>query len=302
MVSVVAKGLDVSKHQKTVDWEKVKAAGVQFAIIRAGYGRNNIDPYFKRNITECARLGIPVGIFWFSYALNEAEAKKEAEYCLAAIEPYEIEYPVFFDLEYDTDKYMKKNGVTLTKSIATRHAEVFLAAIEKAGYYAGLYANPDYLGRFFDASLLQKYDLWLAHYMDNPDLSSPSRSCGVWQHSSTGSVSGISGHVDLDVAYKDYPAIIRAAGMNRLTPLDGWVETEKGWYWYEKGQPVKAAWRKITGASGVAYWYYLGKDGVMLTGMQRIDGKVYYLNPEAALGVPEGACIMTDEDGVVYRG
>ena len=66
MASVVAKGIDVSKHQKTVDWEKVKAAGIQFAIIRAGFGRNNIDPYFKRNITECARLGIPVGIFWFS--------------------------------------------------------------------------------------------------------------------------------------------------------------------------------------------------------------------------------------------
>ena len=144
---------------------------------------------------------------------------------------------------------MKKNGVTLTKSIATRHAEVFLAAIEKAGYYAGLYANPDYLGRFFDASLLQKYDLWLAHYMDNPDLSSPSRSCGIWQHSSTGSVSGISGHVDLDVAYKDYPAIIRAAGKNRLAPLDGWVETEKGWYWYEGGRAVTNCWRKVTGAS-----------------------------------------------------
>ena len=198
--------------------------------------------------------------------------------------------------------YMKKNGVTLTKSIATRHAEVFLAAIEKAGYYAGLYANPDYLGRFFDASLLQKYDLWLAHYMDNPDLSSPSRSCGIWQHSSTGSVSGISGHVDLDVCYKDYPAIIRAAGKNRLAPLDGWVQRDGGWYWYEDGRAVTNCWRKVTGASGVAYWYYLGPGGKMLTGMQQIQGKVYYLNSEAALGVPEGACIMTDEDGVVYRG
>ena len=104
MASVVAKGIDVSHHQKTVDWEKVKAAGIQFAIIRAGFGRNNIDPYFKRNITECARLGIPVGIFWFSYALNEAEAKKEAEYCLAAIEPYEIERPVYARQRRDADK------------------------------------------------------------------------------------------------------------------------------------------------------------------------------------------------------
>ncbi len=302
MATVIYKGIDVSHHQAKVDWEKVKAAGYKFAIIRAGYGRNNIDEQFKRNISECNRLGIPCGIFWASYALNEGEAKNEAKYCLAAIAPYTVEYPVYFDLEYFTADYMAKNGVKLTKSTATRHAEVFLEAIEDAGYYAGLYANPDYLSRFFDASLLDKYDLWLAHYKDNPDLSNPSRSCGMWQHSSTGRVSGITGNVDLDVTYKDYPTIIRTAGMNRLTPLDGWVETEKGWYWYEKGQPVKAAWRKITGKSGVAYWYYLGKDGVMLTGMQRIDGKVYYLNPSAALGVPEGACIMTDEDGVVYRG
>lgn len=298
MVSVVAKGLDVSKHQKTVDWEKVKAAGIQFAIIRAGFGRNNIDPYFKRNITECARLGIPVGIFWFSYALNEAEAQKEAEYCLAAIEPYEIEYPVFFDLEYDTDKYMKKNGVTLTKSIATRHAEVFLAAIEDAGYYAGLYANPDYLGRFFDASLLQKYDLWLAHYMDNPDLSSPSRSCGVWQHSSTAKVNGISGNVGANVAYKDYPTIIRKAGLNKLEPLDGWKETGGKWYYYEDGKMVKAAWRKVNGTGG-SFWYYLGADGAMLTGTQKINGKVYHLHEKAACGLPEGALVITNEDGEI---
>ena len=298
MASVVAKGLDVSEHQKTVDWEKVKAAGIQFAIIRAGFGRNNIDPYFKRNITECARLGIPVGIFWFSYALNEAEAKKEAEYCLAAIEPYEIEYPVFFDLEYDTADYMKKNGVTLTKSIATRHAEVFLAAIEQAGYYAGLYANPDYLGRFFDASLLQKYDLWLAHYMDNPDLSSPSRSCGIWQHSSTAKVNGISGNVDANVAYKDYPTIIRKAGLNKLEPLDGWKETGGKWYYYEDGKMVKAAWHKVNGTGG-SFWYYLGADGAMLTGTQKINGKVYHFHEKAACGLPEGALVITNEDGEI---
>lgn len=298
MAGVAAKGIDVSKHQKTVDWEKVRAAGIQFAIIRAGYGKNNIDPYFKRNITECARLGIPVGIFWFSYALNEAEAKKEAEYCLAAIKPHEIEYPVYFDLEYDTGRYMRKNGLTLTKSIATRHAEVFLEAIEDAGYYAGLYANPDYLSRFFDGSLLQKYDLWLAHYKKNPDFANPSYSCGMWQHSSTGRVNGISGNVDLDVAYKDYPTIIRKAGLNKLEPLDGWKETGGKWYYYEGGKMVKAAWRKVKGTGG-AFWYYLGADGAMLTGTQKIGGKVYHLHEKAACGLPEGALVITDADGAI---
>lgn len=83
---------------------------------------------------------------------------------------------------------------------------------------------------------------------------------------------------------------------------DGWVKSGANWYWYENGKPVTNCWRKITGNSGVYYWYYLGSGGKMLKGMQQINGKVYYLNPTAALGVPEGALIMTDENGVVDRG
>ena len=301
MASVVAKGIDVSKHQKTVDWEKVKAAGIQFAILRAGLGKSTIDQQFVRNITECNRLEIPVGVYWFSYALNTEQAAGEAAACLKAIKPYRVEYPVYFDLEYDTDRYMKQNGVTLTKTIATNHAKAFLSAIEKAGYYAGLYANPDYLSRFFDGSLLNQYDLWLANYKQNADTTKPPRSCGIWQHWTKGSISGISRNVDLDACYKDYPTIIRKAGKNRLTPLDGWVQRDGGWYWYEDGRAVTNCWRKVTGASGVAYWYYLGPGGKMLTGMQQIQGKVYYLNPEAAMGVPEGACIITDSTGEVTR-
>ena len=298
MATVIYKGIDVSHHQAKVDWEKVKAAGYKFAIIRAGYGRNNIDEQFKRNISECNRLGIPCGIFWASYALNEGEAKNEAKYCLAAIAPYTVEYPVYFDLEYFTADYMAKNGVKLTKSTATRHAEVFLEAIEDAGYYAGLYANPDYLSRFFDASLLEKYDLWLANYKTNPDFSSPPRSCGIWQHSSTAKVNGISGNVDANVAYKDYPTIIRKAGLNKLEPLDGWKETGGKWYYYEDGKMVKAAWRKVNGTGG-SFWYYLGADGAMLTGTQKIGGKVYHLHEKAACGLPEGALVITKEDGEI---
>lgn len=298
MAIVVAKGIDVSKHQKTVDWAKVKAAGYKFAIIRAGFGKSTVDKYFKRNIEECARLEIPVGIFWFSYALNEAQVKQEAAFCLKTIAPYKIEYPVFFDLEYDTDRYMRENGVTLTNTIATRHAEVFLEAIEAAGYYAGLYANPDYLSRFFDASLLKKYDLWLANYKKNPDFSSPPRSCGIWQHSSTAKVNGISGNVDVNVAYKDYPTIIRKAGLNKLEPLDGWKEIGGKWYYYEDGKMVKAAWRKVNGTGG-SFWYYLGADGAMLTGTQKINGKVYHLHEKAACGLPEGALVITNEDGEI---
>ena len=119
----------------------------------------------------------------------------------------------------------------------------------------------------------RQYTWWVAAYRSvRPELAKD-----AWQYISTYTgFPGVSGKVDRDYFYREF------------APVDGWVETEKGWYWYEKGQPVKAAWRKITGASGVAYWYYLSEDGVMLTGMQRIGRKVYYLNPSAALGVPEG--------------
>ena len=205
---------------------------------------------------------------------------------------------MYFDLEYDTDRYMKQNGVTLTKTVATNHARAFLSAVEKAGYYAGLYANPDYLNRFFDASLLNQYDLWLANYKQNADTTNPPRSCGMWQHWTKGSISGISGNVDMDACYKDYPTIIQKAGLNGLAAQDGWFQDGDAWYWYENGQPVKSAWRKITGANG-NFWYFLGANGVMMTGTQKIGGKVYHLNEKAACGLPEGALVVTDQDGVV---
>ena len=87
------KGIDISAWQSTPNFEKVKAAGVQFVIARAGYGKNNIDKQFHRNAAECNRLGIPLGVYWFSYATNAQEAAQEARYCLEAVKPYRLEYP-----------------------------------------------------------------------------------------------------------------------------------------------------------------------------------------------------------------
>lgn len=281
-------GIDVSKHQGTINWTKVKAAGIQFAIIRAGYGRNNIDAQFKRNISECNRLGIPCGVYWFSYALNEAEAKKEAEYCLAAIKPYKVEYPVYFDLEYDTSRYMQQNGVRLTKAIATKHARAFLSVIEKAGYYAANYANPDYLTRYFDTSEAGtgNYDLWLANYKANPNLDSPPRACGMWQYSSTGKVDGIVGNVDMNVSYIDYPTLIRKAGLNGLTTSEAkWTKTTKGWTYGS----CKAEWLVYKD-----HKYYFNANGIAVTGLQLIDGKWYYFataNDAKKSGLPECSMI-----------
>ena len=115
---MIKKYIDISKFQGNVDFSKVKGH-VDGIIIRAGYGANNIDAQFKRNVTECNRLGIPCGVYWFSYAYTEAMAKKEAEYCLAAIKPYKVELPVCFDFEYDSVASAKKNGVSVDKKLAT---------------------------------------------------------------------------------------------------------------------------------------------------------------------------------------
>ena len=291
MAKVLATGIDVSKHQGTVDWNKVKAAGVKFAIIRAGLGKSTVDPQFVRNITECNRLGIPVGVYWFSYAATETEAKAEAAFCLKTIKPYKIEYPVYFDLEYDTARYLKEKGITLTKTMATAHARAFLSAVEAAGYYAANYANPDYLSRFFDSSLLTKYDLWLANYQTSPDLTKPPRDCGIWQYSNTGKVSGISGNVDLDACYKDYPTIIKKAGLNGLSAQSEpkWTKTANGWAY----GGIKSDWKKIDGI-----WYYFDGFGLAVTGWQKIKNTWYYFLTAAdaqKTGGKECACYSLDK-------
>lgn len=210
------RGIDVSQWQGTIDWPKVKAAGIEFAMIRAGYGQNNIDPQFKRNISECNRLGIPCGIYWFSYAYTEAMAIREAEYALAAVEPYKLDYPIAFDYEGASVDYAKKFGVTPDKAHVTALANAFCGRIEQAKYYAMVYTNPSYLSTYFDANIPKEFDIWLAQWLSNPDLNSkPSQAGGIWQYTSSGSVSGISGRVDLDAAYYDYPAIIKANGLNQ---------------------------------------------------------------------------------------
>lgn len=227
---MVKKYIDISKYQGDVDFEKVKDH-VDGIIIRAGYGQNNIDSKFVRNISECNRLGIPCGVYWFSYAYNEELARKEAEYCLAAIKPYRVELPVCFDFEYDSvDKAQKNYGVGIGKTLATALVHAFCGTIEAAGYYAMNYTNKDYLSRYFDESTL-KYDLWLAAWPTKPDLKYPPRTdCGIWQYSGKGSVPGIVGNVDMDWAYKDYPAIIKAAGLNNLAKADEpWYAEAQRW-------------------------------------------------------------------------
>lgn len=278
------KGIDVSRHQGEIDWSKVKA---DFAIVRAGYGKYayQVDPQFADNVKGAYAAGIPVGVYWYSYAGTVAEAKQEAEVCLQVIAPYKeyIGLPVFFDQEYEPA--IK----AASYQVRTQCCVEFIRAVEAAGYRSGMYASKDWLDNRIDAGALpESCTVWVAQYGNKCTYKGRYT---IWQYTSSGKVDGISGKVDMNQAKDDFVGLIS----------DGWQKVSNKWYWYENGKKVTNAWRKITGASGVPYWYYLGPGGAMLRGMQKINGEIYYLNPAAAYGVPEGACIITDSNGVVKR-
>jgi GH25 family lysozyme M1 (1,4-beta-N-acetylmuramidase) len=196
------KGIDVSKHQGLIDWKKVKESGVEFAIIRAGYGKSTVDEYFIENIVGAHTAGIKVGVYWFIYALNDADALKNAEMFHKTIEPYRnaITMKVFADYEYDSDNYAIRNDVTPTKDSRTRIVKMFLYYLEERGWDVGNYANPDYINnKFLD---LSEYPLWLAWYTDNENDTKKYNPI-MWQYSSKGSVPGISGNVDMNICYEE---------------------------------------------------------------------------------------------------
>lgn len=193
------KGIDVSQWQGNIDWQKVKGAGVQFAMLRAGYGRNNLDTKFHRNAQRAIAAGIPIGLYWFSYALNVEMARREAQYAVEVAKKYKITWPIAYDLEYDTVSYAVKNGVAITKSLATQMAITFCEEIKRLGYIPMVYTNLDYLNRYFDRSKLP-YDLWYAQYASTASVADKE----IWQYSSKGSVPGIAGNVDMNHGYKDY--------------------------------------------------------------------------------------------------
>lgn len=205
-------GIDVSRFQGSIDWAEVKKEGVQFAMLRAGFGRGNIDVQFRKNAEGCTKQNIPFGVYWFSYALTPEMAREEARLCLETVEDFQVEYPVCIDFEQDSVRYAASQGVNVTKKLATEIVDAFCRETEKKGYFAMYYSNLDFLERYFDDSLREKYALWLARYASSPGTSG----MAIWQYSESGSITGIAGEVDLNTAYYDLGEVIRRKGLNRL--------------------------------------------------------------------------------------
>lgn len=224
----ILKGIDVSYCQNEVDWDTAKASGlVDFAILQAGYGRetSQVDTQFERNYAACKRLGIPCGAYWFSYAMSSDEAKREAQVFLQTIKGKSFEYPVYMDLEL-------AKQFALGKAACSAIVDAFLSVLEQSGYYAGLYCSTYYLDNYLSDSIKSRYTVWCAQYASKCTYQNP---YGIWQYNVAGneeydiigqkSIPGIIGECDMDYCYTDYPAIIKAAGLNGFaksaeTPTD----------------------------------------------------------------------------------
>lgn len=203
----IFEGVDVSVYQGNIDWNKAKADGIEFAIMRAGYGKyvSQKDKYFDQNMKNAKAAGLPCGVYWFSYALTPEDAIKEADACYEVIKNYKLEYPVSFDME--TESQMK-----LPKETVAQIIEAFCGRMESYGYYTTLYTYASFLNYKVDDRIFDKYDIWVAHY--NTSKPAFNRNYGLWQYSCTGSVQGITGNVDRDYVYLDYERIIKNAHLN----------------------------------------------------------------------------------------
>ena len=207
-------GIDVSKHQGEIDWKAVKNTNqVDFAIIRAGFrgygaeGTLNVDPKFSYNVKNANAVGIKVGAYFFSQAINVEEAKEESYFLLDILKGHNITYPVAIDVEYANTTHTGRADY-VSREMRTQICIAFLTIIENAGYTPMVYADKYFASTNLDMSKLQKYDFWLAHYTGatqaNP-LIKPSDYKGnysIWQYTSSGKIDGISGNVDLNVGYK----------------------------------------------------------------------------------------------------
>lgn len=196
-------GIDVSQFQGVIDWQAVKDSGIDFAIIRAGYGKelNQVDPYFYRNIEGAQAVGIDVGIYWYSYADDTATARREAEVCYEIIKNYSLDYPVYFDIEES-----KHANMTIAQTSAI--VDTFCTEMENRGYFVGVYSYANFLQSHVYRSVLEKYDIWVAQYSEN--LTAYNGHYSMWQYSSTGQVNGIGGNVDVNYCYRDFSQVITA--------------------------------------------------------------------------------------------
>lgn len=190
-------GIDVSDWQGDIDWEKAKAAGVKFSLLKCGYGMDltdQDDACFVRNASECERLGIPYGVYLYSYANTMEKAKSEAAHVLRMLKDRNPQYPVYLDLEDEIT-------LSVSKEQILAQVKAWCEIIEGAGYKAGIYANLYWWDTYLTDPWYDTKERWVAQYYSKCEYA---KDYGIWQYTSRGSVAGVNGNVDCDWCYKDY--------------------------------------------------------------------------------------------------
>ena len=331
VVNAVKRGMDVSYWQGLINWERVKADDIDFAILRCGYvktlGRPQVDQQWKRNAQECERLGIPYGVYIYSYAKTVEAAKAEADHVINTLKGFSPTYPVYFDLE---EKSLES---TSNRMLLANMASAFCDKIAAAGYTPGIYANTNWWNNYLTDPVFDQWERWVAQY--NSKCSYTRGSYRLWQCSASGKVDGIVGNVDLDLefdgAFASNPVrktwvkvgsnwYLRDSGGNNLIGWQvvdgqryylaasgvmqtGWVSYEGSWYYLSGSGAMKTGWARSGGK-----WYYLDpSSGRMLTGWQTVDGKRYYLTPDNGAMVTGtqtigGVTYRFDDSGVLIEG
>lgn len=198
----MVKLIDVSEHQGTIQWDLVKPQ-IDGAILRCGYGMDierQDDGQFRRNAAECVRLGIPFGVYLYSYADSNEKARSEAAHALRLVKEYPLDYPVYLDLE--------ENG---TQKGAVERANIFGDIIEEAGYWCGIYANLNWWENYLNG--LDRFTKWVAQYNTTCDYRGSH--LDIWQYTNKGKLNGVEGNVDMNECYRDLPGEIKT---NRPQP------------------------------------------------------------------------------------
>lgn len=288
-----AKGvIDVSAWQNTIDWQAVKNAGVEGAIIRLSYGwGNGFDVQAKRNISECKRLGIPFGVYVFSYAESAADGASEGADVVnllrqAGVNPGDLSYPVFYDLENWT--YTGHKSPT-SPSVYDGMVNSWYGKLQAAGYNnLSVYSYTSYLNSALNSSNIHGKTRWVAQYGSTMQYTAFPTNDRGWQYTSSGQISGITGNVDLN-----------AFGYRTPTTRYREVLIDGKWYYIDATTGKKVTGWQWLSSSGGKWVYYDPTDGHMLYGEQKIAGKWYYLNPVSGARMT-GWVVLPDGRNVYY--
>ena len=298
--NVLARGIDVSRWQGEINWSQVAADDVSFVMLGTR-SKGVVDPYFHRNIQQASAAGVKVGVYIYSLAVTVEMAEAEADFVLDLIHDYPVSYPVAFDMEDSTQGNLSKEELAAI-------ANAFCKKISDSGYYPIVYANENWLKNKLDMSLMD-YPVWVARYSARPSYQNPV----MWQATSTGSVKGINGNVDIDFQFKDFSGQIPANTWrtingkryyysNYAKQKNAWAQDSSDWYYMDSEGLASTGWITVSGSR-----YYLDETtGKMQTGWRQDQGKWYYLGSSGAVKKgwieDNGAWYYTDSNGIMQTG